>query len=156
MGQHIPQFRSREEEARFWDSVDLTDLAPDQLEEIRSASAESPRSTTFAVRLDQRTVHLVRSMAKSSGLGPTQLVRSWILERLRLEIEAGKLIERQTSDYPLEFERALRHSIVESLISQIPSVAERVLSEVLERADSEIPYFTSSSEQERGAPSASQ
>jgi hypothetical protein len=83
MGEHIPQFDSLEEEAAYWDKTDLTTLSPDEVEEVQVDRPERPLSATFAIRLDRETLEAVRAMARSKGLGPTQLVRSWILERVR-------------------------------------------------------------------------
>lgn len=136
MGEHIPKFESREEEQRFWDETDLEDLSPEQLEEIKIPRPARPLSATFAVRFDDKTLEAIRRVAKAHGLGPTQLVRSWVLERLNLERRAGTLAER-SGEYPAEIEIAMRRRIVDTLIRTIPAAAEEALQEVLHQADQE-------------------
>ncbi len=81
----IPQFNSSDDEAEFWATTRLEDLAAGEVEEIRVERAPRPLSTTFAVRLDDTTVATIRRIASTQGVGPTQLVRSWILRQLDRE-----------------------------------------------------------------------
>lgn len=135
MSEHIPTFKSREEEAEFWQRTGVDQLAPDQLEHIRVERPERPLSATFAVRFDPETVDQLRAVARLQGIGPTQLVRHWVLERLRLERAAGTIAARPT-DYQ-ELEVVLRQRILETLMAQIPEAVENALQEVLDRADQE-------------------
>ena len=136
MGEHIPKFKNREEEARLWDETGLERLSPDELAEVDVARPQRPLSTTFAVRFDPKTIELLRRVAASHHRRPTQLVREWVLERLQLERTVGVLAE-PTGRFPTDFEMHLRQKIVNSLFSHIPSAAEAALQEVLDRADQE-------------------
>ena len=136
MGEHIPKFKNREEEARFWDETGLESLSPDELTEVEVARPPRPLSTTFAVRFDPKTIELLRRVAASHHRRPTQLVRDWVLERLQLERSVGVLAE-PTGRFPSDFEMHLRQRIVDSLFSHIPTAAEAALQEVLDRADQE-------------------
>ncbi|MBI3979355.1 MAG: hypothetical protein HY331_14325 [Chloroflexi bacterium] len=40
-------------------------------------------SQALAVRLDQETLEKLREEARARGIGPTTLVRMWVLERLQ-------------------------------------------------------------------------
>lgn len=135
MGEHIPTFKTREDEAEFWQRTGIDQLAPDQLEHIVIERPERPLSATFAVRLEPDTIEQLRAVARLQGIGPTQLVRHWILERLRLERAAGT-IATKPSDYQ-ELEVVLRQRILETLMEQIPAAVESALQEVLDRADQE-------------------
>jgi hypothetical protein len=137
MGEHVPKFTTREEEARFWDETGLENVSPDEYEEVRVGRPERPLSATFAVRFDDKTVQRLRRIAKIYGLGPTQLVRAWVLERVQIEYRAGSLARHRTG-YPEELELAIRKRIVESLMRRIPDAVEDALQEVLDRADQEI------------------
>ncbi len=136
MGEHVPKFGTRQQEADFWEKTGVDQLAPDQLEEVAVRRPERPLSTTFAVRFDQRTVELIRQIARAHALGPTQLVRAWVLERLRIEESVG-ILAQPISQFPSDFEVALRKKIVDALFSRIPAAAEEALQEVLDRADQE-------------------
>lgn len=137
MGEHLKKFGSIEEEARFWARTGLERLSSEELEETSVDRPQAPLSTTFAVRFDQGTVELLRRVARVQGLGPTQLVRAWVLERLRLEREAGALAT-PTSQFPTDFELTLRKKILDSLLASIPLAVEEAMQEVLSRADREI------------------
>jgi predicted DNA binding CopG/RHH family protein len=77
----IPEFKSREEEAEFWDTHDVADYW-DKFKPVRVKFAKNP-SQGITVRFDKDTLDTVRAQAQERGVGPTTLVRMWILERLR-------------------------------------------------------------------------
>jgi hypothetical protein len=77
----IPEFTSREEEAEFWDTHDIADYQG-ELKTVRARFARH-LSEEITIRLDPGTLADLRSRAKEKGVGPTTLVRMWILERLR-------------------------------------------------------------------------
>lgn len=78
---HIPEFKSREEEAAFWDSHDITD----HLGELKPVEARFSNNLSkgTTVRFDPETTAALRVVAKEQGIGPTTLIRMWVLERLR-------------------------------------------------------------------------
>lgn len=137
MGEHVPKFKNLEEEAAFWESTGLDQLSPDEYEQVEVERSDRPLSATFAVRLDPNTVELLRRVARSMNVGPTQLVRAWVLERLKIERSVGVLSPR-SSDYPSDFEVHLRRTIVDKLFENIPAAAENALQEVLDRADQDL------------------
>ncbi len=79
----IPQFASREDEAAWWDSHDITDYL-DELKPVRVRFAKN-LSEGLTVRLDPETMQALRERAKHQGIGPTTLIRMWVMERLRAE-----------------------------------------------------------------------
>ena len=79
----IPQFNSREEEAAWWDSHDITDYL-DELKPVRVRFARN-LSEGLTVRLDPQTMQELREQARRQGIGPTTLIRMWVMERLRAE-----------------------------------------------------------------------
>ena len=80
----IPRFKSREEEAEFWDTH--SPLEYGEWEEVELKVAR-PLTHTLAVRLDARTIDRLASAARKKGLGPSTLARMWLLERLDQEPE---------------------------------------------------------------------
>jgi len=76
----IPNTDSIRELAKFWDTHDLTDFEG-QLEEVTEPVFE--RKAEVKVRLGARQVQAVKKLAKSRGIGVTDLIREWILERLQ-------------------------------------------------------------------------
>ena len=79
-GGRIPVFGSRQDEAEFWDSHDITDYL-DELRPIKVRFAKN-LSEGITIRFDPETLDRLRQEAKKKGIGPTTLARMWILERL--------------------------------------------------------------------------
>jgi len=77
----IPEFSSHEEEAEFWDTHDITDYL-DELQPVKVRFAKN-LSETLNIRLDPDTLNALRIQAREKGVGPTTLVRMWILEHIQ-------------------------------------------------------------------------
>ncbi len=77
----IPQFINREEEAKFWESHRVSELL-DEFKPINARFAKN-LSEGLHVRLNSETLLQLRKKAKRKGVGPTTLVRMWILEQLQ-------------------------------------------------------------------------
>lgn len=75
-------FMDREKEAAFWEKN--FDKAWKKSRKIKVIFAKN-LSTTINVRLDPKTLGIVRSEAQRKGLGPTQLIRMWIMEKISKE-----------------------------------------------------------------------
>lgn len=76
----IPTFHSYEEEAEFWDTHDTGDYE----DEFRPITARFSRNLSegITVRLDPQTLSKLREQARAQGIGPTTLVRMWIMEHM--------------------------------------------------------------------------
>jgi len=79
----VPDFSSREEEAKFWDTHDISDYW-DGMRPVRVRFAKQ-LSEGITIRLDPQTLAELRFLANERGIGPTTLARMWILEHLRKE-----------------------------------------------------------------------
>ncbi len=81
----IPEFQSREEEAEWWDTHDLSEF----WDELGAAGVTvSPKvlsERSMSVRLPEATLDQLRHKAQRKGLGHTTLARMWIMERLEEE-----------------------------------------------------------------------
>ena len=77
----IPEFKSRDEEAEFWDTHDLSDYW-DEFKPARVRFAKN-LSEGITIRFDPETLAKLRDQARRKGMGPTTLARMWILERLQ-------------------------------------------------------------------------
>jgi hypothetical protein len=73
-------FASLEEEAEFWDTHSVSEYW-DQLEPVK-VKASKNLSKGITVRFDEKTLGELRECAQKKGVGPTTVVRMWILERL--------------------------------------------------------------------------
>ena len=76
----IPDFKTRQEEAEFWDTHSFTDFL-DELKPVNVLVAKN-LSSGITIRFDPKTLNQVRIQAQQKGLGPTQLIRMWVTEKL--------------------------------------------------------------------------
>lgn len=77
----IPEFKSVQEEAAFWDSHDTADFE-DQFKTVDVRFARR-LSEGITIRFDAETLGKLREQARKKGIGPTTLARMWILEHLQ-------------------------------------------------------------------------
>ena len=84
----IPNFRSRQEEAEFWDTHSFADYW-DEFTPVNVRFAKK-LSEPVTMRLDTGTLGELRTRARAKGIGPTTLIRIWILERLEAEHRAER------------------------------------------------------------------
>ena len=78
----IPDFKSREEEAEWFDTHDMADYQ-DEFKTVKARFAKNLSGGGLNIRLDRETLATLRAKAHEQGIGPTTLVRMWILEHLR-------------------------------------------------------------------------
>src|SRR5918992_5028780 len=92
----IPEFKSYEEEAQWWDTHSVADY-PD---EFKTVELEVDRSLfhTLSIRLDDETLTKLRKRAEKKSLGVTTLIRVWVRERLEEE-EKKEAQEREHNRY---------------------------------------------------------
>ena len=71
-------FKDRDKEAKFWE-----DNYRETWETGKPIKARFVKnlSVTINIRLDPQSLHSVRTQAAQKGLGPTQLIRMWIMEK---------------------------------------------------------------------------
>jgi hypothetical protein len=91
---------SPQELAAFYDDVDLTTLEPG--EPVAMDTSREPMISR-SVRFDRATVDRLRAAAEARGVGVTQMMRQWILDRLEAE-EHG----RRQDEIAGELERLAR------------------------------------------------
>jgi predicted DNA binding CopG/RHH family protein len=77
----IPDFASREDEARWYETHDLADYQ-DEFTTVEARFAKN-LSAGINIRLDPETLAVLRREASYKGIGPTTLARMWILEHVR-------------------------------------------------------------------------
>lgn len=79
----VPEFKNRQEMAEFWDTHSTTDYK-DEWKPVRVRFAQN-LSDGITIRFEAATLNALRKQAKNRGLGPTTLIRMWVLERLKQE-----------------------------------------------------------------------
>lgn len=78
----LPQTDSIDELARFWDTHDLTEFE-DQLEEVAEPVFQRSSEAAMVLRLEPQDMDAVKRIAKARGIAQGDLLRQWVLERLR-------------------------------------------------------------------------
>jgi len=77
--QRIPQTDSIKDLANFWDTHDVTEFQG-ELEEVGERVFE--RDTEITVHLETDEANAIRAIAKERGVGDSELIREWVIERL--------------------------------------------------------------------------
>lgn len=90
----IPNFKSIQEEAEFWDTHDFTDYL-DELRPVKVHFAK-PLEHVFPVRFDSGTLTDLQTEAGKKGTSAGTLIRMWVKERLQERGYKSGLIERAT------------------------------------------------------------
>lgn len=89
MSSRLPRFKSVEEEAKFWETHSFADYW-DEFERVREPAFVKPQKRVISLRLDAQTVDLLAAVAHEKQIPYTTLVRMWITERLKEELERRK------------------------------------------------------------------
>ena len=84
----IPEFATIKEEAAFWDTHSTADYE-NEFRPVRARFAKR-LSSGVTIRLDPETLQQLRALAHERGIGPTTLIRMWVLERLRQKEKASR------------------------------------------------------------------
>jgi len=79
----IPTFTSRQEEAEWWDTHDITDYL-DELEPVEVRFKLKPLES-ITIDLDAHNMKLLRAAAKKQGIAVEPLIQIWILEHLQAQ-----------------------------------------------------------------------
>ena len=79
----IPEFKSRAEEAYFWDTHDITDYWG-EMKDVEIEFLDKPkRGKTITVRVQPMLKERLDKLAKSYGINLSTLARMWLIEKLR-------------------------------------------------------------------------
>jgi len=79
----IPDFKTYEEEANFWDTHEFTEFE-DELEDVEIVfDLEKPKEETLIVRLQKNLKEKLEKLAKRRGVSLSTLARILLTERLQ-------------------------------------------------------------------------
>ena len=79
----IPNFKSVQEEANFWDTHDSEDYYSQSAPEVKfSKNLKSIYQKVVPIRLDESTKKAIEKVAKEKGIGISTTARMLIRERL--------------------------------------------------------------------------
>jgi hypothetical protein len=77
----IPLFKDLTEEARFWDTHDVTDYLDEMGFEDVNFLPQQPKDEILTIRLEKKLKNLLVKKAKRIGINPSSLTRAWIVEK---------------------------------------------------------------------------
>lgn len=97
-GKKIPRFKSYEEEANFWDTHSPLDYG--NWKEVRLEVAK-PLVHILGVRLDAKTIDHLSELGNEMRIGPSTLVRMWIMEKLGGLDKKDKIIDKYQATRPI-------------------------------------------------------
>jgi hypothetical protein len=80
----IPEFKTIEEMARFWDSHDITDFE-DQLTEVKEPLFEKMKSRIISFKLDSKQYDKLKKIADQKKLNTISLVNQWVTKQIEDE-----------------------------------------------------------------------
>ena len=78
----LPKFTEEAEAAAFWDTHSPEDF-PEEFEDVQVRFSKPLIKRGLTVKLNEETIRRLREIADARGIGPTTLVRMWILEHLQ-------------------------------------------------------------------------
>lgn len=79
----IPTFKTREEEAKFWDTHSFADYWDEFKDVDLVVELHKPKEETLVVRVQKNIKDKLEAVAKHKGLSVSSLARMWIVEKLR-------------------------------------------------------------------------
>ncbi|MBI4319779.1 MAG: hypothetical protein HY675_14920 [Chloroflexi bacterium] len=81
----IPDFKSVEEAAAFWDAHDSAEFE-DEFEDVSDVKFVVSRAKPkkgVTIRLEEDLLDTLKREAQAKGIGPSTLIRMWVIEHLR-------------------------------------------------------------------------
>ncbi len=79
----IPAFTSREEEALWWDTHDITDYLDELAPAHVTFDLGEPKEETVVLRLQRGVKESLIRVARRKGLNVSSLLRMWVMEKLQ-------------------------------------------------------------------------
>ena len=77
---HVPEFKSREEEAEFWDNLDTADFMEDDGEWFRF---DTPHKRAIRIAILPEIAEELMQNAQAQGVSVETLVNVLLIERIR-------------------------------------------------------------------------
>ena len=78
----VPKFTNEQEMGTFWDAHSPLDY-PDDFKEVEVGFSRPLIKRGLTIKLSEDTIEQLREIGRQQGIGPSTLVRMWILQHLR-------------------------------------------------------------------------
>jgi len=83
MKSKIPVFKNYQDEAKFWDTHNITDFL-DELKPVKVVfKLKSPKEDSVVIRLQKPLKRRLEEVAANQGLSMSTMIRMWMIDRLR-------------------------------------------------------------------------
>lgn len=80
----IKQFKNLEEEAKFWDTHDISKLMEDPNTPLsKLLQLDQEKQDIITLRLQKSVKKKIDQIAKSKGINPSTLSRMWLIEKIQ-------------------------------------------------------------------------
>ena len=79
----IPKFKTIAEEAKFWDSHDISDYLSEMKEVKVSYKPSTPKQETIVIRVSSNLKKRLEIIAREEDLALSSLIRAWLAEKLK-------------------------------------------------------------------------
>jgi predicted DNA binding CopG/RHH family protein len=86
----IPNFKTITEEAKFWDTHDVSDYLSEMKDVKVSFNLLAPKGETLTIRLQSNLKRKLENLAKYYGVNISTLARIWFIDKLQ-ETKSRKL-----------------------------------------------------------------
>lgn len=87
----IKPFKTLEEEAKFWDTHELSELFANQAKRLaRLPLLESEKEEVMTLRIQKSVKTNIERVARLKGINPSTLARMWLIEKLQQVIGSPK------------------------------------------------------------------
>ena len=80
----IPEFKTLEDMAEFWDCHDITDFE-DELEEVNIPIFKNMSRKVVSLMLDADHHNKLKQIADKKKIGTTTLINEWVLQHIKEE-----------------------------------------------------------------------
>ncbi len=80
----IPKFKNYTDEAKFWDTHNVTDFEDETKEVDIVFELDKPRDETLILRVQKEIKDRLEKVARNKGLNVSTLARMWLMEKLQL------------------------------------------------------------------------
>ena len=79
----IPKFKSYKEEAKFWDTHDITDYL-EELEPVKlEVNLQEPKQEILTLKIQPNLKTRLEKIARSYGINLSTLARIWLIDKLK-------------------------------------------------------------------------
>ena len=86
----IPEFKTMQEEADFWDSHSVNDYIPELKETTIEYNPRIKKESNVVLRIEPELKKRLSALSRKKGISLSTLVRLWLIEKLSDEATSKK------------------------------------------------------------------